>query len=601
MKPANVRQPSLWKARFVSEGAAASAMGLLALVVALLLCASPLFAQTNPMVERLPADTWAYLSWGGTASLKSASSTNTVLRLWNDPAFSALLENSFATVSHGGGAAKSSGLTPERMAEIRSALENPVVIGFVNQGFANQGENSDAMGHGLPSYFLIYDATGKKELIDKLRHERDEHMTERPQVSTIPIGGVSVEKRVSKGGDTSYEAQAGSYYIVAGSRHTMAELLTRFGAGAAPAVSFTQAADFPTECREMARDATLSALALPGRISIPAQAGNAGFDFRAFSSSLHLDQIRAACMGVTFEKQITHTRGAVLGDTSRGSILNVAGDNRDSFATLPLASANSSFKGSVVDYAGLYNSLFTAISAGLPGNRAPFLAAVVAFLTSTWGMPPDQALGLFTGEFAVIHPDNTTDPSQSFYAATIHDPDKVVHILEHLLPGERASTNQDGDVIYLTTTFSGVPASGKPGQGLVIYFALTPNMLIASKEQDVLRRAVARMHSTTGAAQADALAGDPDFQKARATLPAKLNSLSYTNYAHYNWPKLFAETQKSLNEQMQEAARKANRPAPPPVQIFQGMDPAMLARYLHVSIGGGWKNATGVYFDSYIQ
>ncbi|MGB6076007.1 MAG: hypothetical protein WBG29_10255, partial [Candidatus Acidiferrales bacterium] len=439
MEPANVRQPSRWeKARCVSERAAARAMGLLLCFVALVLCASPVFAQANPMVERLPADTWAYLSWGGTASLKAVSGTNSVLRLWNDPAFTAFLENSIATVSHAGGAQKSE-LTPEQTAEILSALENAAVIGFMNNP-----ENSQGIEHGSPGYFLIYDATGKKELIEKLRRERDAHTTERPTVSTVPIGGVSVEKRVSKGGGTSYEAQAASYYIIAGSRHAMAELLARFGTGGAPGASFTQAADFPAECREMAHASTLNALALPGRLSIPALPGNPGFDFHAFSSSLHLDQIHAACMGVTFEKQITHARGMVLGDTSQGSILNVAGDNRDSFATLPLALANSSFQVSVIDFAGLYNSLFTAISAGLPGDRAPFLAAAVAFLTSTWGMPPDQALGLFTGEVAVIHPDNTVDPSQSFYALGIHDPAKVLHILQHALPGERASATQEG-------------------------------------------------------------------------------------------------------------------------------------------------------------
>lgn len=595
MEPANVPQHSRWeKARCVSERAAARAMGLLLCVVALVLCASPVFAQANPMVERLPADTWAYLSWGGTASLKAVSGTNSVLRLWNDPAFTAFLENSIATVSHAGGAQKSE-LTPEQTAEILSALENAAVIGFMNNP-----ENSQGIEHGSPGYFLIYDATGKKELIEKLRRERDAHTTERPTVSTVPIGGVSVEKRVSKGGGTSYEAQAASYYIIAGSRHAMAELLARFGTGGAPGASFTQAADFPAECRGMAHASTLNALALPGRLSIPALPGNPGFDFHAFSSSLHLDQIHAACMGVTFEKQITHARGMVLGDTSQGSILNVAGDNRDSFSTLPLASGNSSFQVSVIDFAGLYNSLFTAISAGLPGDRAPFLAAAVAFLTSTWGMPPDQALGLFTGEVAVIHPDNTVDPSQSFYALGIHDPAKVLHILQHALPGERASATQEGDVTYLTTTFSGrAGASSDPAAAT--YFALTPDMLIASKEQDVLRHAVARVHGTTGAAQAGALTSDPDFQKSRATLPAKLNSLSYTNYAHYNWPKLFAQTQKNINDQVQAAAHNANRPAPPLVQIFQGVDPTVLSRYLHVSIGGGWKNATGIYFDSYIQ
>ena len=595
MKLASLQQPSRSrKSRSVVEGAPARALGLSLLALALLLFGSAVFAQTNPLVDRLPADAWAYLSWGGTASLKSVSSTNSLLRLWNDPAFSTFLENSIAAVSHSGGPQKS-GLTPEQTAEILSSLENPVVIGFVNQP-----ENSEGTEHGAPSYFLIYDATGKKELIDKLRRERDAHTTERPTVSTVPIGGVPVEKRVSKGG-TSYETEAGSYYIIAGSRHAMAELLTRFGAGGAPGVSFTQAADFPAECRELTRASILNVVMLPAKFQIPATAQNPGFDFHAFSRSLHLDGIRGGCLSVSFEKETTRTRGMVLGDTSQGSILNVAGDNRDSFATLPLASANSSFQLSVVNYAALYNSLFTAVSAALPSDKAPFLAAAVAFLSSTWGMPPDQFFALFTGEAAVIYPDTAADPLRSFYAFAIHDPQKVLHVLQHGVPGEKASTSQEGDVTYLTVTVSIGAAAATSAAPSAIYFALTPNMLLASKEQEAVRQAVARVRAAAGAAPTNALSADPAFQRARAALPAKLDGLSYGNYAHCNWQKLFSEAEKSFNAQMQGAARNANRPVPPLAQIFRGIDPTLFSRYLHVSIGGGWKNATGVYFDSYIQ
>jgi hypothetical protein len=596
MKFASLQQPCRsQKSHSVVEGAPTRAMGLCFLALPLLLFASPVFAQTNPLVDRLPADTWAYVSWGGTgtASLKSVSSTNSVLRLWHDPAFSSFLENSIATVSHSGGPQKS-GLTPEQIAEILSALENPAVIGFVNQP-----ENSEGTEHGAPSYFLIYDATGKKELIDKLRRERDAHMTERPTVSTVPVGGVSVEKRVSQGGGTSYEAQADSYYIIAGSRHTMAELLARFGAGGAPGASFTQSADYPAECRELTRASILNVVMLPAKFQIPATAQNPGFDFHAFSRSLHLDGIRGGCLSVSFEKETTRTRGMVLGDTSQGSILNVAGDNRDSFATLPLASANSSFQVSVVNYAALYNSLFTAVSAALPSDKAPFMAAAVAFLSSTWGMPPDQFFALFTGEAAVIYPDTAADPLQSFYAFAIHDPEKVLHVLQHGVPGEKASTSQEGDVTYLTVTVSIGAAAATSAAPPAVYLALTPNLLLASKEQEAVRQAVA--HAAAGAPPTNALSADPDFQRARALLPAKLDSLSYGNYAHYNWQKLFSEAEKSFNAQMQGAAHNANRPVPPLAQIFRGIDPTLFSRYLHVSIGGGWKNATGVYFDSYIQ
>ncbi|MGB6483482.1 MAG: hypothetical protein WBE86_08355 [Candidatus Acidiferrales bacterium] len=597
MKVACLQQSSRsQKSRSVAEGAPARAMRLSVLVLPLLLFASPVFAQTNPMVDRLPADAWAYVSWSGTASLKSVSNTNSVLRLWHDPSFSAFLEGSIGAVSHHGGPTqKSGGLTPEQTAEIFSALENPAVAGFLN----SPGDSAE-QNHFPVSFFFIYDATGKQEIVDKLRRQRDANATEPPQVSTASIAGVTVEKRISKS-STSYEAQAGHYYIFAGSQHAMEELLPRFGAGQAPAVSFTKSPDFPAACQGLAQSSILNALVLPAQFHMPSTPSNSGFDFHAFSSSLHLDGIRAGCFSVSFGKETTRTRGVVLGDTSQGSILNVAGNNRDSFATLSLASSNSSFQGSVIDYAALYNSLFTAVSAGLPSDRAPFMAAAVAFLSSTWGMPPDQFFALFTGETAVIHPDNASDPVQSFYAFTIHDPEKVLHVLQHAMPGEQTSTNQEGDVTYLTVTISAGALGTKSAAPSTIDFALTPDMLLASKEQEVLRHAVARIHAAAGSAQSDALTADPEFQKARALLPAKLDGLSYTNYAHYNWQKLFSEAEKNLNDQMQRAARNANRPVPPLAQIFQGIDPAVLSRYLHVSAGGAWKDSTGIYFDSYIQ
>ncbi len=594
MTLASLQQPSRSrKSRSVVEGAPAGTLGLSLLVLALLLFASPVFAQTNPLVDRLPADTWAYVSWAGTASLKSVSSTNSILRLWHDPAFSAFLENSIATVSHSGGPQKS-GLTPEQTAEILSALENPAVIGSLSAPDDEAGQN-----HNPIHYFLIYDATGKQDLVDKLRHQRDANTIARPQVSSFAIGSVTVEKRVS-GANTVYEAQAGPYFVHTDSQQAMEELLPRFGAGRAPATSLAQSPDFPGACRGFSQSSILNVLVLPARFHMPAVAQNPGFDFHAFSSSLHLDGIRAGCFSISFEKETTRTRGVVLGDTSQG-ILNIAGNSRDSFATLPLASANSTFQVSVVDYAALYNSLFTAVSAGMPSDKAPFLAAGVAFLSSTWGMPPDQFFALFTGEAAVIYPDTAADPTQSFYAFAIHDPEKVLHVLQHGVPGEKASTSQEGDVTYLTVTVSIGAAAATSAAPPAVYFALTPNLLLASKEQEAVRQAVARVHAVAGAAPTNALSVDPDFQKARASLPAKLDGLSYGNYAHYNWQKLFSEAEKSFNAQMQGAARNANRPVPPLAQIFRGIDPTLFSRYLHVSIGGSWKDPTGIYFDSYIQ
>ena len=554
----------------------------------LLLFAASAFAQSNPMVDRLPADTWAYLSWGGTSSLQAVSGTNSLMRLWGDRSFRAWLQNTIGTVSHEGGATQPLfGMNPEQSAEFFSVLENPAIIGFTNTTEKNGG------------YFLIYDATGKQDLVDMLRRQRDAK-TPPLSRSSLPVGDVTVEKRQFENSAT-YEAQAGAYLINTNSLATMEELLPRFEARRAPMAAFSEGADFPSECRELLRPGILSVLVLPAKMHPPAAAAKPGFDFQAFSSYLHLDRIRAGCMSVSVEKQMTRTRGLVLGDMSQGSILNLLGDNRDTFATMALASSNSSFQGSVIDFPGFYNALFGAVYAGMPGNKAPFLAAGVAFLTSTWGMPPDQFFALFTGETAVIHPDNAVNPADSVFACTIREPQQVLHVLQHALPGEHSSIQQAGDVTYLTVTFPQTTGATSAVEPSAIYLATTPNMLLGSKDEDVLHRAVARVHSAAGQGPSDVLAADPDFRKARASLPAKLASLTYYDYARFNWQKFFEDAEKNINDQAHARARLDRKPPPPPVHILQGFNAAMFSSYLHVSISGAWKDSNGIYFDSYIQ
>ena len=557
---------------------------------------APAFAQAQSLADRLPPNTWAYLSWSGTASLKSVSGTNSALRAWSDPAFREFLENSIGTVSHEGGPTqKFGGMTPEHVAQMFSALENPLVLGLVNSGAS---ENKD---HNPIGFFLVYDATGKQELLETFRHQRDANNTQPVQRSSLPVGDITVEKRAYPSSAT-FEAQAGPYYILTQSLQTMEELLPRFEGTRARSAAFMQSAGFPAECRNMSQSSALNVTIVPTRLHIPASAQNGAFDFHAFASSLHLDRIRAGCMSVTFEKEMTRFRGVVLGDTSAGSILNVLGSERDSFATLALASPNSSFHVTVVDFAALYNSLFTAVSAALPSDKAPMVAAATAFLSSSWGMPPDQFLRLFTGEFATIHPDTAVDPSQTLYAMPMRDPEKVAHVFQNILPGAHATVRQDGDVTYITVRMS-APERAKTGVSdpTPNYVAITPTMLLSSKQEEAVRNAVARLRAAPRAAQTEMLSSDPDFQKARATLPAKLDSLSYTNYSHYNWRKVLLELEKTVNERIQQAAASSNKPAPPRVQLFQGVDTTALSRYLHVSVGGAWKDANGIHFESTIQ
>ncbi|HEV2289637.1 MAG TPA: hypothetical protein VGR81_11850 [Candidatus Acidoferrales bacterium] len=571
-------------------------VGACALLMALLvLFSSPVFAQSNALVDRLPADTWAYINWRGTSSLNAVSSTNSVLRFWSDPSFASLRTRFINHIAQGGNQTnpQSAAMTQMLANEILSALENPAVIGFLNRPAGGR-----VAGASSPvGFFFIFDATGKQDVVNLLRHMHE--MNGSPASRTpLPVGDVTAEK-VESNGNVSYDAQVGNYFISTDTFAALMELVPRFSNSRPPAISFEQASDIPSACRNDGQSSLMELFVLPSRLHVPGAPSSPDFDIHAFATSLHLDRIHAVCGRMSFGQQVTRWHGVILGDTSRGSVLDIFGDNRDSFATMALAPSVSSFQSSVLNFAAFYNTFFTAVTAALPANRSAIVMAMTSLLSSSWGMPPDQALGLFTGEVTSIRPDPVANPSDTLYALTIRNPEKLLPVLQHAFPGEQASTKQLGDTTYITVALGSSSTSAPDPPAL--YMALTPTMLLASHQRVRLNDALARLHPASGSAPVDVISRNPDFLRARAALPAKLDSLSYTNFARYNWQKMFADLQKDIDEQAQAAAKAANKQPPPSFDWIQGFNANVISRYLHFSVGGAWKDPSGIYFDSYIQ
>jgi len=55
---------------------------------------------------------------------------------------------------------------------------------------------------------------------------------------------------------------------------------------------------------------------------------------------------------------------------------------------------------------------------------------------------------------------------------------------------------------------------------------------------------------------------------------------------------------QNLSSQVAQAANQTNGQKPTDLSSLK-LD--MISRYLHISVSGWWKDANGVYFDSYIQ
>jgi|GEM_PF-6058563 len=569
-----------------------------------LLCAMSIFAgsvvaQQNSLVDHLPANTWLYLHWRGTSSLAGTNDANSVLRLWRDPSFAAARQGLVDRMSQVAKQRnpKSQGLTQGNANDILSLLENQAVFGLLNEpATAPNG------GARPASSFLIYDATGKQHIIDKWNAERAKNSSSAFTRTPIPISSFTGYK-IHNGGNTSYEVQAGQYFVRTDTLEAMEELLPRLSPRYRAAASFEEAAAVPSACRNGGQGTLLNFLALPAKLNLSQMPPNPNFDFAAFIKSLHLDQVHAVCGNLAFEAHDTRMRGAVVGDTSQGSILNILGDGREDFATLALAQSGSAYQCSILDFVALYKTLMAGVAAALPPDKAGFAAGIDSLASTLWGMPPTEALALFTGEFASINSHTEVDPTRTIYAFTIQRPDRVLALLQHVIPGASATQRQDGDTTYTTITFpqSRKGSQAAPAEPSQFFFAVTPSMLIASKRQDVLRDAVARLHTPKNSAQSDSLSNDPGFKKARATMHSKLTAMNYSDLAHYNWTAMINSIEKGMNERAEAEARRDGKPAPAPVHPFAGFDPAIISRYLHSSSGSVWKDSTGIYFDSVIQ
>ncbi|MGB7022337.1 MAG: hypothetical protein WBD73_00930 [Candidatus Acidiferrales bacterium] len=571
----------------------------LVLLCSMALFAGPSLAQQHSLVDRLPANTWLYLDWRGTSSLASPNETNSVLRLWRDPSFAAarqgFIDRMFREAKQRN--PKSEGLTQENANDILSLLENQAVFGVINEPATAPAGIAKSVNS-----FLIYNATGKQHLIDKLNAERAKNSASTFTRTPIPIGSFTGYK-ILNGTNTSYEVQAGPYFVRTDTLEAMEVLLPRLNSPGRMAGSFDEASAVPSACRNADQGSVLNFLALPGRLNLSQMPRNPNFDFAAFLRSLHLDQVHAVCGSLTFEAQGTRMRGAVLGDTSQGSIWNIMGDGREDFATLALAPSGSAYQCSILDFVALYKTLMAGVAAALPPDKAGFVAGIDSLASTLWGMPPTQALALFTGEFATVRVNTTADPTNAVYALTIEHPDKVLSLLQHVIPGASTAQKQEGDTSYVTVTFPQNPkvSQAGPAEPSQFFFAVTRSMLIASKRQDVLRDAVVRLHTPPGSAQSDSLSNDPGFKRARATMRSNLTALSYSDLARYNWEAILDTIEKGMNERAEAEARRDGKPAPAPVHLFPGFDRATISKYLHSSSGSAWKDSSGIYFDSVIQ
>jgi len=564
--------------------------GCLAVLIGLLAFGTSVFAQISPIVQRLSPNTVVYIEWRGNSFLADAQQKNHVLQLIHDPAFASIGLAAAADfqqhIPNSAGPASAS-LLPDVM----SFLDNSLVFGVVADPHALKAAAPEKLISPFAT-FMVYDAAGKMDLIQKWKARAAANNKAPVDVTKYDFGGTSVEVR-TQGKNVSYSAQAGNYFVFSDQKQVVEDLITRFQGADNPAASVTQIPEFAQARKYVGDNAALEFFARIPDLSLWNPTEKDSKSMLQAAKAVHLERIHVMAGGVSFEGETTRIRGAVLGDASPGGLFDLAGASSATFQSQPVVEAGSAFSISRMNYAALYQVVRDAIFGNLAADQAAQAGAIEGAAQGYIGMSIPDALKLFTGEFASTSSYTEDGTSEQLYGATIQKPDAVLRILRAVIGTMIVGEDSSGSTTFLDVAYPYTDPSTHQRRRKFYYVAVTPQTLLIAPRKATLREALQRLNPTT----ADPPAGDftnPEYAQLRSRLPEKLSGLGGADLTQIPWTKLM----QNFASQMAQAANQNNGQKPPDSSLLR-LD--AISHYLHISVSGWWKDANGVYFDSYIQ
>jgi hypothetical protein len=542
---------------------------------------SPLYAQARPIAERLSPETLFYLEWRGTASLGGAERKNHLLQLLADPALAPL----WLTFTRQISPSAPKGASPVAaflLPDLISLMDNSVVFGIVPNPDARRPPTS---GKTVPliATFLVYDLTGKADLVQKWRALSAMSSKTPTEVTKYDFGGTWVEVRATRT-SASYMAQTGSYFLASDQKQVMEDLITRFCGTGAGSPSVSELPEYGQIRKYVGHDAALDFF---GRMP-----DLASWNPSESTKSIHLEKIHALGIGLSFDDEVTRLRGAVLGDASPEGPFDLVGASGATFQTWPVVERAPTFSISRINLAALYRLFMGAVIGNLPGQAAHFAASEKA-AESFLGMPLIDALQLSTGEIASMTTVSDDGTLERLFALSIQKPDAVLRVVRALNATMIVSEDSSGPTTYLNLAYSEEDPQTHVHRKRFYYLAITPHMLLAAPQKMMLQQAIERLGSGAADPAPAGAARNPDFAHLRSRLPERLSGLGAADLSQIPWDKVFANLQS-------RPAASANQPnqQPPDWSWLKG---ELISRYLHFALSGWWKDSNGVYFDSYIQ
>lgn len=565
---------------------------LLAALLVSFALGAPLFAQSSSLAERLSPNTLMYVEWRGGAFVTSAEKQNHVLQLMEDPALAPAWLALSASMQKGMKSKDSTAPAP-KLADVISLVANSAVFGIVeNPDYSKSADKKpDPVG-----VFFVYDAKGKKEIIENLKVLYKDSAKTGHTLTHFDFGGTTVEEDAHLT-EHNYSAEAGGYFLFANLKSQIEDLITRFRGDSKPATSVIDLPQYKETRKYVGPDAALEIFGrMPNFIKWIPEGPQTEPVVKSLEK-LHLNKIRALGLGVSFADAAMQYRGAILGDMSSGSIFDLLGDSQANSAMQPMLTANSNFSSTRVNWAAFYQALHGAVDGSLTPQQAAMLGAAEGMAQGYLGMSIPDALSLFTGELGSTVAVNADGSTEQIFASTIQKPQDVLRMLRAVLGSKIAAEDTVGKTTYLDISYPSKDPAVETQRRTFYYVAVGPNVLVAGKRKANVKATIEALNAGGGTSPATGILADKEYLELRSKFPEKLSGFGAADYRKFPLDKFLS----SYVEQMNGAAKSPKDAPPPDVSWLKPITSEVVTRHIHMSVSGTWKDSGGIYFAAYIQ
>jgi hypothetical protein len=564
-----------------------------ALLIAL--SAGSISAQAPLEPAQLPGRTIFYMIWRGTPA-GELRQNNSLMSLWDDADFAPVrtaLAN--AMMNNAKDQKEKPGLSREELASFATLLDNPFTIGYLpREGAPPKPATPTAKPPAWNGMFLVFDRSGKEELLSKAVLRMRANGNEIPTLTEITVSGVKALKVERKSG-TNYWAETGKYAVSATEPAVFEEILKRV-TSKATGTSLAELASY-REAKPMLSGGLVEFfLRVPQIKDIAGDSDSTSPYLKMLWSSIHLDALHVFAGHISLEGARTRLQGAVLGDTAEGSLFDIWSAGQKQPQSLAYVTpATIYYNESQFDLQGIFNTLKRALAQ--PGsNTAPLVASVESSMETRIGMTLPDAFALTSGEFGTLQSSPALEDNQKVYFLGIRNKPDALKLMRTIFSDKLTSEHDEGNVTYLKISLKGNQDAKGVAQWNFYHLAMTPNLLLGASKTETLQAAIAQ------GASSDAGSLPKNLQAARKQFPETVNGFSYFDLQRVDWAAVqrrwAAEAAKAASTaKSNDEARKSKQWN----ELLLNVNPAVFPRHLHSITGASWKDAAGVHFDEWVD